>query len=191
MRARYSMNASNFFAGIVILLAGVLLFFAGPQFIMIPTTQAQVDSLFKNEAFVVGDIWERPVQLEEGVLVNGTVNVSSALTNEPSEISVLVVDDANYQKWVAHGSSTYILQKEMPNGQSFSFTAPRTAVYHFIFDNANSPVKKNVSMTVNLQREIVVNLPDERIRYVACGLVAIGLVVTVVGILRKTEVPWA
>lgn len=185
------MNASNFFAGIVILLAGVLLFFAGPQFIMIPTTQTQVNPLFTNEAFVVGDIWERSVQLDEGVLVNGTVNVSSALTKEPSEISLLVVDDANYQKWVAHGSSTYIFQKEMPNGQSFSFTVPRTAVYHFIFDNANSPVKKNVSMTVDLQREIVVNLPDERIRYVAYGLVAIGLVVTVVGILRKTEVPWA
>lgn len=185
------MNALNFFTGIAIIIGATFLFFAGPQLVMIPSAQTQIVSLLREEAFVVGDIWERSVQLDEGALVNGTVAVSSALTSEPSEISMLVIDDANYHKWVAHGSPTYALQKDISNGQSFSFTVPRTGIHHFIFDNTNSPVKKKITLTADLQRQVLVNLPDERIRYVAYGLLAIGVLITAVGILRKTRVPWA
>lgn len=185
------MNTLNFFTGIVIIIGAVFLLFAGPQLVMIPSVQTQVVGLFQGETFAVGDLWERPVQLDEGVLVNGTVAVSSALTGEPSEVLMLVMDDANYQKWVAHGSPTYLFQKQMTNGETFKFDVPRTGVYHFIFDNTTSPVKKKVTMTVDLQRQVVVSLPDERLRYVAYGLLAVGLVVTAVGILRRTQVPWA
>lgn len=185
------MNAPSFFAGVAIMIAGALLLFAGPQLIMVPSTQTQVVGLYHDEAFVVGDLWERSVQLDEGVLVNGTVAVSSALTGELSQVSVLVMDDTNYQKWVAHGSPTYLLQKDISNGGAFLFTVPRTGLYHFIFDNTSSPVKKNVKMTASLQRQITVNMPDERVRYVAYGLLGIGAVVTAVGVMRKTEIPWA
>ena len=185
------MNAMNFVCGIVILVSGAILLFAGPQVIMLPTTQTQITVLFNNETFVVGDIWERAVQLDEGVFVNGTVAVGSALTGEASDVMILVVDDANYQKWISHGSPTYVLQKDVVNDGGFSFTVPGSGVYHFIFDNTNSPVKKKIAMTVDLQRQVMVNLPDERIRYVAYGVLVIGAIVTVVGILRKTEVPWA
>lgn len=185
------MNARNFFAGIAIVIVGAVLFVAGPQMLMVPSTQTQVVGLFHDEAFVVGDLWERSVQLDEGILVNGTVAVSSALTGEPSELSMLVMDDANYQKWLSHGSPTYVLQKEVSNGQSFSFTVPRTGLYHFLFDNTSSPVKKKVTLSADLQRQITVNLPDERIRYVAYGLLAVGVLVTAVGVMRKTQIPWA
>ncbi len=185
------MNALNFFGGIAIVIGAAFLFFVGPQLILVPTAQTQVTALFSNEAFVVGDVWERSMQLDEGAVVNGTLAVSSALTGEASEISMLVVDDANYQKWMAHGSPTYALQKDIPNGQSFSLTVPRSGVYHFIFDNTSSPVKKKVNMTVDLRSQVVVSLPDERVRYLAYGLLVIGFLVTAVGILRKTEVPWA
>jgi len=90
------MNARNFLIGIVVVVVGVILLFAGPQLILIPSTQTQVTDLFRNEAFTVGDIWERSVQLEDGVFVNGTVAVRSALTNEATEIPIVVLDDANY-----------------------------------------------------------------------------------------------
>jgi hypothetical protein len=185
------MNAPNFFAGVAIIIVGALLFLAGPQLVMLPSTQTQVASLFHDETFVVADLWERSVQLDEGVLVNGTVAVSSALTGGPSEVSMLVIEDAEYQKWVAQGSTTYVFQKDISNREGFSFTVPRSGVYHFIFDNTSSPVKKKVTITAELQKQVAVSLPDERVRYVAYGLLAIGVLVTVVGVMRKTQIPWA
>jgi len=185
------MNTTNFFTGVAMIVVAVLLLFAAPQLILIPSVQTQTVDLFQGEAFTVGDLWERSVQLDEGVNVNGTLAVTSALTGDASEVSMLVMDDANYQKWVAHGSPTYVFQKDVTNGESFSFTVPRTGIYHFIFDNASSPVKKNVTMTVDLQRQVVVTLPDERPRYVAYVLLVAGIAIMAVGILRKTQVPWA
>jgi len=184
------MNAPNFFAGVAIIIVGAFLFFAGPL-VLLPSTQTQVASLFRDETFVAGDLWERSVQLEEGATVNGTVAVSSALTGEPSEVSMLVLDDAEYQKLVAQGSPTYVFQKDVSNRESFSFAVPRSGIYHLVFDNTASPVKKNVTITADLQKQVTVNLPDERVRYVAYGLLAIGVLVTAVGIMRKTPVPWA
>jgi hypothetical protein len=184
------MNAPNFFAGVAIIIVGALLFFAGPL-VMLPSTQTQAASLFRDETFVAGDLWERSVQLEEGARVNGTVAVSSALTGQPSEVSMLVIDDTEYQKWVAQGSPTYVFQKDVSNRESFSFAVPRSGVYHFVFDNTASPVKKNVTITADLQKQVTVNLPDERVRYVAYGLLAIGVLVTAVGVMRKTPIPWA
>ena len=185
------MNAANFFTGIVLLILGAFLFFAGPQLVLVPSTQVQVIGLFHDEAFVVGDLWERSVQLDGGVTVNGTIAVNSALTGQPSEVSMFVVDDANYQKWVAHGSPTYVFQRDISNGQSYSFTVPRTGLYHFAFDNTDSPVKKKVTLTADIERQITVNVPDNRITYVAYGLLGIGCLVTAVGLLRRTQVPWA
>jgi hypothetical protein len=185
------MNAGNFFAGVALVIIGAFLFFAGPQLIMVPSTQIQVVGLFHDEAFAVGDVWERSVQLDEGVTVNGTVAVTSALTGAASDISMFVADDANYQMWVAHGNPTYAYQRDISNGQSFSFTVPRTGIYHFVFDNTNSPVKKRVTMTVDLQKQVTINVPEKRILYVAYGLLAVGCLVTVVGVLRKTQPPWA
>ena len=185
------MNTLNFFAGLAIIIVGAFLFFAGPQLIVIPSTRTEVTGLFLDEGFTVGDVWERSVQLDEGVLVNGTVAVSSALTGEPSEVSMLVMDDAEYQKWVAQGSPTYVFQKDVSNRESFSFTVPRSGVYHFVFDNTNSPVKKRVAITAELEKQVTVNLPDERVQYVAYALLAIGVLVTAVGVMRKTQIPWA
>ena len=184
------MHAANFFAGIALIIVGAVLFFAGPHLILVPSPQVQVINLFHDEAFVVGDVWDRSVQMDEGVTVNGTTAISSALTGEPSVIAMLVMDDANYQKWIAHGSPTYIFQRDMSNGQIFAFTAPRTGLYHFIFDNTNSPVKKKVTMTADLQKPVTLYVPDTRISYVAYGFLAIGCVVTVIGVLRKTPVRW-
>ena len=185
------MNAANFFTGIALLILGTFLFFAGPQLILVPSPQIQTTDLFHNEGFVVADVWERSVQLDEGVTVNGTIAVSSALTGEPSEVSLLVADDANYQKWVAHGGPTYVFQRGISNGQSFSFAVPRAGLYHFVFDNTNSPVKKKVTLTADLQKQVMINVPDVRVTYVAYGLMVIGCLVTVVGVLRRTQVPWA
>jgi len=185
------MNTTNFFTGVAITAVALLLLFAGPQLILIPSVQTQTVDLFQGEAFTVGDIWERSLQLDEGVNVNGTLAVTSALTGETSEVLLLVMDDENYQRWVALGSPTYLLQKDVASGGSFSFAVPRTGIYHLVFDNASSPVKKNVKMTVDLQRQVVVTLPDERLRYVAYGLLAFGILITAVGILRKTQVPWS
>jgi len=71
------------------------------------------------------------------------------------------------------------------------FTVPHSGLYHLVFDNTNSPVKKKVTLTAELQEQVTVRLPDERIRYVAYGLLAAGVLITVVGVLRKTPVPWA
>jgi hypothetical protein len=185
------MNAANLFTGIGVLIVGMALFFAGSQLIVVPSTQVQVIELFHNETFAVSDVWERSVQLDEGVTVNGTVAVSSALTGAPAEISMFVADDANYQKWVAHSSPRYAFQKDVSDGQSFSFTAPRTGLYHFVFDNTSSPVKKRGTFTVDLQKQVTVNLPDKRIPYVAYGVLAIGCLVTAVGVLRRAPIRWA
>jgi hypothetical protein len=185
------MNVANLFAGIAVILVGMILFFAGPQLVVIPSTQVQVIELFHDETFAVSDVWERSVQLDEGVTVNGTVAVSSALTGAPAEISMFVADEANYQKWVAHGSPTYAFQKDVSDGQGFSFTVPRTGLYHLVFDNTSSPVKKRGTLTMDLQKQVTVNLPDKRIPYVAYGVLAIGGLVTAVGVLRRAPIRWA
>jgi len=185
------MRTSNFLAGVALILVGAILFFAGPQLIMIPSTQTEVVALFSSEEFAVADVWDRSVQLEEGIVVNGTVTVISALTNEPSEISMLVMDDANYQKWIAHGNPAYVFQRGLSSGQDFSFTVPRAGIYHFVFDNTISPVKKKVTISADLQKQVLINLPDERVRYVAYTLLGAGFLVAIVGAMRKTQVPWA
>ena len=184
------MNAANFFSGIAVILIGVCLFFAGPQLILVPSTHVQVTELFHDETLAVSEVGERSAQLDEGVTVNGTVTVSSALTGGPSDIPMFVADDANYQKWFARGSPMYAFQRDLSNGQNFSFTVPRTGLYHFVFDNTNLPEKK-VTMTVDLQKQVTIYMPDERIPYVAYGVVAVGCLLAVVGILRKTPVRWA
>ncbi len=119
------MNAANFFSGIAVILVGVCLFFAGPQLILVPSTHVQVTELFHDETLAVSEVGERSAQLDEGVTVNGTVTVSSALTGGPSDIPMFVADDANYQKWSTHGSPTYAFQRDLSSGQDFSFTVPR------------------------------------------------------------------
>ena len=185
------MNAANFFTGVALLALGAFLFFAGPQLILIPSPQIQTTELFHNEGIVVADLWERSVQLDEGVAVNGTIVVSSALTGEPSEVSLLVVDEANYQKWVAHSGATYVFQRDISDGQSFSFAVPRAGLYHLVFDNTNSPVKKRVTLNADLEKQVMINVPDVRVTYAAYGLMAIGSLVAVLGALRRTQVPWA
>jgi hypothetical protein len=185
------MNAVNLFTGIAVIILGAVLFFAGSQLIVVPSTQVQVVELFHDEPFAVSDVWEHSVQLDEGVAVNGTVAVSSALTGAPSEISMFVADDANYQKWVAHGSPTYAFQEDVSDGQGFLFTVPRTGLYHFVFDNTNSPVKKKGTLTADLERQVTLNVPDRRIPYMAFGVLGIGFLVTAVGFLRKAPIRWA
>ena len=185
------MNAANFFSGIAVILIGVCIFFAGPQLILVPSTQVQVTELFHGETLAVSEVGERSAQIDEGVTVNGTVVVSSALTGGPSDVSMFVADDANYQKWVTGGSPTYAFQKDVSSGQNFSFTVPGTGLYHFVFDNRNAPVKKKVTMTADLQKQVTISMPDKRIPYVAYGIVAVGSLITVVGVLRKAPVRWA
>jgi hypothetical protein len=185
------MNTGNFITGIAVVIAGVCLFLVGPQLIMVQSTQVQLTELFHDETLAVSDVAERSAQLDQGVTVNGTVTVSSALTGAPSDVLMLVADDANYQKWVTQGSPTYVFQKDLSNGQGFSFTVPATGLYHFIFDNKISPVKKKVTITADLMKQLTISTPDNRITYVAYAIVAAGCLFTVVGILRKTPVRWA
>ena len=185
------MNGANFVAGIAVVIVGVLLFLAGPQLILVPSTQVQVTELFHDEALAVSDIAERSVQLDKGVTVNGTVTVSSALTGAPSDVLMFVADEANYQKWVTQGSPTYAFQKDLSNGQSFSFVVPEAGFYHFVFDNKISPVKKKVTITADLLKQVTISMPDSRITYVAYAVVAVGSLFAVVGILRRTPVRWA
>jgi hypothetical protein len=185
------MNAGNLISGIIVIIVGVSLLIVGPQLIVVPSTQVQVFELFHDETFLVGDVAERSVQLDEGVTVNGTVAVSSALTGAASHVLMLVADDANYEKWVTQGSPTYVFQKDLSNGQTFSFTVSGAGLHHFVFDNKASLEKKKVTLTVDLQKPVTVNVPDKRISYVAYAVVAVGCLFTVMGILRKTPVRWA
>jgi len=182
------MNTFSFFSGIAVMLLGACLFFAGPQLIMVQSTHVQVTELFHGETLAVSEVAERSAQLDEGVTVNGTILASSALTGGPSDVQMFVADDANYQKWVTGGSPTYAFQKDVSGEQNFSFTVPRTSLYHFVFDNRNSPVKKKVMMTADLQKQVTISMPDERILYVAYGVVAAGGLITMIGALRKTPV---
>ena len=186
------MNAPNFLAGIMIVIVGGLLYFAGPQLIMIPSTQLQVIPLVHDSSFIVGDVWTVSAKLEEGIRVNGTLAVSSALTGEPSEVLMLVADEDNYEKWNAHSSPpTFVFEKEVSNGETFSFSAADGGIYHIILDNTSSPVKKRVTLNADLQKEFTVNLPDTRVQIVAYGVIAVGLLVTAVGVMRRTQIPWA
>jgi len=186
------MNAPNFLAGIMIIIVGGLLYFAGPQLIMIPSTQVQVIPLLRDSSFVVGDVWSVSVKLEKGIRVNGTLAVSSALTGEPSEVPMLVADEDNYAKWTAHSSpSTFVFEKEISNGEAFTFSVADAGTYHIILDNTSSPVKKRVTLNADLQKEFVVSLPDARVQFVAYGVIAFGLLVTAVGVIRRTQIPWA
>jgi hypothetical protein len=185
------MNAVNFISGIVVVIVGVSLLIVGPQLILVPSTQVHVTELFHDETFMVGDVAERPAQLDEGITVNGTVTVSSASTGAPSHVLMFVTDDANYQKWLTQGSPTYVFQKDLSNGQGFSFTVSGTNLYHFVFDNKISREKKNVTLTADLQKQVTISMPDERVPYVAYAVVAVGCLLTGVGVLRKTPVRWA
>jgi hypothetical protein len=114
-----------------------------------------------------------------------------APTNKSGDISFLVFDDENYQRWStgAQANSVYSGQKQ---GQfNYTFTTAASGVHHFVFDNRASLYKKYVVFSLAYNEIVTSQVPDPRTQYVAWAMIAIGAILLVIGIIKKPPVRWS
>jgi hypothetical protein len=177
--------------GALLLVVGVSLLTVAGSYI---TVQAQVvrrHDVESHAQFRVGDLTEREYSLPGSVAVFGTLDVAQVPTNQSSDLQFMVLDTQNYQLWSSGQQSTYLFTSDHLGHSNFTFTAPASGVYHFVFDNRASIYKKYVTLSIGYNEVLISNQPDPRVPYVGWGLLVVGLVVLIYGVLKRPPITWA
>lgn len=178
-------------AGVILLLAGVLLLTVAGPYITVEVQVVQRHDVETQADFLVGDVTDRPYSLPATVSVFGTIDVTQAPTNQSGNVQFLVFDASNYQSWAAGQQSSYIFSADQQGHSNFTFTTTNSGVYHFVFDNRASLYKKYVTLSVSYNEVSTSRQPDPRTPYAGWGLSAVGLILLVYGLVRKPPIPWA
>jgi len=178
-------------AGVVLIVAATLLLGVAGPYITVQARVVQRHDVEQAAQFLVGDTADRQYSIPGSVAVFGTVDVAQAVTNQSSDIQLMVLDAQNYQLWETGQQPTYVFSSDQQGHSSFTFNTPNPSVYHFVFDNKISLYKKFVTLSVAYNQISVSNQPDPRVPYVAWGLLAVGLVVLVYGLAKKPPISWA
>jgi hypothetical protein len=105
--------------------------------------------------FPVGDIADRPYSLPANTSISGSVSVTLGPTNAPGNISFMVLDAENYQKWISGQESEFVFSTEGQGQFNFTFTTASSGVYHFVFDNRASLSKKYVVLSASYSYSFV------------------------------------
>jgi hypothetical protein len=177
--------------GLALLVVGISLLTVAGSYI---TVQAQVvhrHDVEPHAEFMVGDVAEKEYSLPGSEVVFGMLDVSQVPTNQSSDVQFIVLDEQNYQLWSTGQQSSYLFTSDQSGHSNFTFNAPSSGVYHFVFDNRASIYKKYVTLSVGYNEVSMSNQPDPRVPYVAWSLLAVGLVVLAYGLVRKPPISWA
>jgi hypothetical protein len=167
--------------GAILLVAGILLLTVVGQYITVEVQVVQRHDVESHAEFLVGDVTDRSYSLPAGVSVFGTLDVTQAPTNSPSDVQFRVFDSTNYQ----------MFSGDEQGNSNFTFNTNNSGVYHFVFNNTASLFKKYVTLSVSYNEISTSRQPDPRTPYVGWGLSAFGLILLVYGLVRKPPIPWA
>jgi hypothetical protein len=178
-------------AGALLLIAGVVLLTVGGSYITAQVQVVQRQDVEQHALFLVGDLADRQYTLPASVSAFGSLNVTQAGTNQSSDIQFTVFDADNYQKWTAGQQSNFLFSKDEHGQSNFTFTTTDSGPYYFVFDNRVSLYKKYVAFTLGYNEVSTSQVPDPRVPYVGWGLLAAGLVVLTIGLIKKAPISWA
>ena len=178
-------------AGGLLLVVGILLLTVAGQYVTVEVQSVQRHDMEQHASFLVGDLADRSYSLPASVYTFGSLNVARADTNQSSDIQFTVFDADNYQKWTAGQQSNFLISKDESGQSNFTFTTTNSGLYYFVFDNRASLYKKFVTFTLSYNEVSTSQVPDPRVPYVGWGLLAAGLVVFTIGLLKKAPIPWS
>lgn len=178
-------------AGTILLIAGILLLAVAGQYITVQVQTVQRHYVEQLATFTVGDLQYRQYSLPASVSAFGSLNTTQVPTNQSSDIQFTIFDADNYQKWAAGQQSNSLLSKDEQGQSNFAFTTSNSGPYYFVFDDRASPYKKSVAFSLSYNDVSTNFVPDPRVPYVAWGLVATGLVILAIGLIKKAPIPWS
>lgn len=177
--------------GIILLVVGILSITLLGQYVTMEVQQTQRQAVEPHVEFLVGDTAERSYTLPADVEVFGTIMATQVPSNQSGEIQFIVLDDANYQKWVASGQADSLYSTKNQGQFNYTFTTNKNEVYHFVFDNRASLYKEYVSLSVAYDEVLTSRVPDTRLVPVGWGLIVVGALALVYGLARKAPIVWA
>jgi hypothetical protein len=189
------MRGGPLLVGIVILVLALLLLFFGTQTRTIDVPETQTKVLFDRSTFTVGDSTYRTSELTTNltVLCSGSVMIPS--TNNSGDLDFYVMNKANFLKWQAGERSVDLIVQKLTVSQiELSFVTPREDTYYFVFDNTHSTLfKKEIIFSASYQYTTIQHktIEDRTLNSYGYPLVVVGAVVTIYGLVRKSEVTWA
>jgi len=176
-------------AGLAVLGILVLVFLGA--YITVQVQDVQVRAVEPHTEFLVGDLADKLYSLPAGVPVFGTVDVTQAPSNASGDIHFMVFDSDNFQKWSAGQQADFLFSADKQGEFNFSLTTGNGGSYHFVFDNHASLFKKYVILSIGYKEVTINNIPDPRVPYAACAILASGGVIFVYGLVRKPPITWA
>jgi len=177
--------------GIALLVLGLLVATMIGPYVTVEVQEVHRRSVEPHAEFLVGDVVDRSYNLPPTTNVIGTVLVTEAPSNRTSDVSLLVLDAENYQRWNSGGQASSLYSEEKQGQFNFTFKIDKGGIYHFVFDNRASLYKKYVVLTIAYDEITTKRVPDTRVGYVGWALASIGGLVLVYGLVRKPSVTWA
>jgi len=178
-------------AGALLLIVGILLLTVAGQYLTIQVQDVQSHYVEQHVLFLVGDLANRQYSLPSGVFAFGALDVAQAPTNQSSDIQFTIFDANNYQKWTSGQQSDSLFSKDEYGQSNFTFTTSNNGPYYFVFDNRASLYKKYVTFSLSYNEVSTSQAPDPRVPYVGWGLLAAGLVVLAIGLIKRAPIPWS
>jgi len=178
-------------AGVALVVLGLLVITIIAPIITVEVQEVHQISVEPHAEFLVGDTVDRSYALPKETNVIGTVFVTEAPSNRTSEISFLVFDAENYQRWTSGGLANALYSRENQGQFNFTFKTESSGQFYFVFDNRASLYKKYVVLTIAYDEVTTEHVPDARVSYVGWGVAIMGALVLVYGLVRKPPVTWA
>ncbi len=180
-------------AGACLLVVGILLVTLIGQYVTVEVQQVETRPVEPHAEFLVGDVVDRSYNLPASVSTSGSVDVTQAPTNASGDITFMVFDADNYQKWNSNPGDKpdSLFSAEKQGLFNFNFTTANSGVYHFVFDNRASLFKKYIVLSINYSEVTVSHVPDPRVPYIGWAFLVGGTIILAYGLLRKPPIPWA
>jgi hypothetical protein len=178
-------------AGFALLVFGILLLTVLGQYVTVEVQEVHRQDVEPHAEFLVGDFADKPYSLPGSSEVLGSISATEAPSNQKGDISFMVFDAENYQRWSSGTQANFVYSAEKKGQFNFTFTTANGGIYHFVFDNRASLYKKYVTLTIAYNEITTSRVPDTRANYVSWALIITGGLIFVYGLVRKPPVSWA
>lgn len=186
------------FAGIIILVIGLLLIFFGTQMYVEYVPKHDEGPVIEATVVVVDELYYKDftARIEvnssvKDVAVSGHGSVESLQAGSPANINFYVMNGSNFLRWKHREKADHILTST-GNEFRFSFVVNQTDNYHFIFDNISPSAKMSVGFEAKYSRTLM--LPEERenrtLNYIGAVAAAAGALISIYGMRKKPIIPW-
>ena len=179
--------------GFSLLILGILILLFGSFTYTVSVPRPESKLIFDDLSFVVGDFEVYNANLAENVTVRSIASIKIPATGGPGDINFYITDGEGFQEWRRGEAVEFIIEKERTGDFNLSFESEKYSTYYFIFDNSFSELyKKEVIFTVEINYvEYVEEVREnESLKLLGYPAIVIGIIVTILGLIKKQELKW-